>query len=322
MMNPLSTPLSIAPMIDWSTSNFRILMRILAPHALVYTEMLTTQAVLHQPQRSLTFNPIEEPLALQLGGSDQEALKQACLLANLHPFTEINLNLGCPSARVQSGRFGACLMKEPQLVRKCIEAMKESSSRPISAKLRIGIDSQDGFDFFLQFVDVLVASGCDKIIVHARKAWLSGLSPKENRIKPPLHYDYAYRIKSRFMDIPVIINGNITEIADIFEHLKHLDGVMIGRLACQNPYEIARIHHALYPKVLPLSRAEIVNKYFHVLGNQVENTKAKSAIIKPILNLAHGLKNQNQWKKSLLEHSLDAPIKLNLIELIGNLESN
>ncbi len=297
----VNSPLAIAPMIDWTYSYFRVLMRIMAPHALLYTEMQTPGAVFNNPQRALYFDPIESPVALQLGSSDIDALVRCAQIAEERGFAEINLNLGCPSDRVQAGRFGACLMSEPTHVANCIAAIKHAVSIPVTAKTRIGIDNQDSYDFFSSFIKQLVCSGCDKVIVHARKAWLHGLNPKQNRSIPPLHYDYVYRIKTQWPDIPFVINGNVNSLDEIREHLQHVDGVMLGRLACQNPYAIALIDHGLNSDKQLLSRSEVIRDYIsHILSTISENIPM-SLVIKPILNFTHGMPGARLWKKRLLE---------------------
>ncbi|MBA2649935.1 MAG: tRNA dihydrouridine(20/20a) synthase DusA [Legionella sp.] len=293
-------PLSIAPMIDWTYNHFRVLMRLLAPNALLYTEMQTTGAVLHNPQRALSFQPQEHPIALQLGGSDPSALAKCAVLAEDAGFDEINLNLGCPSDKVQAGRFGACLMKEPLQVAACIEAMKQSVSIPISAKIRIGIDHQDSYEFFSDFVQQLVDSGCQKLIVHARKAWLHGLNPKQNRTIPPVHYDYVYNIKIKFPQLPVHINGNIISQAEVQTHLKRVDGVMLGRLACDNPFSIAKIHKALYPAANELTRSQLVATFLPYLFEEANKGASPSLLVKPLFNLAFGLPGSRQWKQHLM----------------------
>ena len=297
----LSSPLSIAPMIDWSYTHFRVLMRFLAPKALLYTEMQTTGAVLHNPSRALDYYALEQPLALQLGGSEPEALATCAKMAAEAGYAEVNINLGCPSDRVQAGRFGACLMLDPSRVAECISAMKEAVSLPITAKVRIGVDHHEGYDFFASFVHRLMAAGCDKLIVHARKAWLHGLSPKQNRTIPPLHYDYAYDIKTHYPKVPVILNGNINAWDDIQTHLQHVDGVMLGRLACQHPYAIADIHHSLYPTQPLLSRAVILENYIAHALSAHESGSPISLLLKPILNLAHGLSGARVWKAQLMD---------------------
>jgi tRNA-dihydrouridine synthase A len=296
---PLFSPLAIAPMIDWTYTHFRVLMRLLAPNALLYTEMQTPNAIQHQPERTLAFHPAETPLALQLGGSEPALLATAAKKAEALGFSEINLNLGCPSPRVLAGNFGASLMTHPARVANCITAIKQAVSIPVTAKTRIGVDHEDSYMFFNAFVTTLINAGCDKLIVHARKAWLNGLNPKQNRTIPPLHYDYVHRIKTELPShIPVIINGQVETIEAIQAHLKTLDGVMIGRLACRDPYAIANLHHALYPSTQKPSRAEIFQAY--ACYSATQNTVPVHLLLKPILNLVHGLPHARAFKHALL----------------------
>jgi tRNA-dihydrouridine synthase A len=296
----LISTLSIAPMIDWTYTHFRVLMRLIAPRALLYTEMQTTGAIKNNPVRSLLFCAIEHPLALQLGGADVDMLVTSAIIAEEQGFSEVNLNLGCPSDKVQAGRFGACLMAESGQVARCINAMKKAVSIPVTAKTRIGIDNQDSYAFFKSFATSLVDAGCDKLIVHARKAWLNGLNPKQNRTIPPLHYDYAYQIKAEFPQIPVVINGNIDTLDAVEHHLKFVDGVMIGRLACNNPYALNRIHHYLYPEIAIKTRSEIMREYMDYLFVQFQQGVPLSVLIKPVLNFAHGLPNAKKYKEQLI----------------------
>jgi tRNA-dihydrouridine synthase A len=297
----MSNLLSIAPMIDWTYTHFRVFMRLLAPKAFLYTEMLVPAAILHHPKRLLSYHPMEHPLALQLGGSDPRALVASAMMAEAAGFDEINLNLGCPSDKVQSGGFGACLMKEPLQVVKCIQALKQAVSLPVSAKVRIGVDSDDSYEFFSNFVRQLLEAGCDKLIVHARKAYLQGLSPKQNRTIPPIHYDYAYQIKQQYPAIPVIVNGNISSLHEVQTHLQEVDGVMFGRLCCQNPYQIAEIHQALYPEVIKLSRAEVLDRYTDYLLEAHENGAPLSLLLKPLFNLTCGQVGAASWRKQLMQ---------------------
>ncbi len=293
-------PLSIAPMIDWTYNHFRVFMRILAPNALVYTEMQTTGAILHNPQRALLFQEMEHPIAIQLGGSDPMRLAQCARMAEEVGFDEINLNLGCPSDKVQAGRFGACLMNEPLQVAACIREMRRSVSIPVSAKTRIGIDDQDSYSFFKAFAQHLIDAGCQKIIVHARKAWLNGLNPKQNRTIPPVHYDYVYQLKKEFPDLPVHVNGNVSEMSAVEDHLNSVDGVMLGRLACDNPYAIAQIHQRLYPTPKMRSRSQIFARYLNYLLHEASRGASLNLLVKPLFNLAHGLAGSKQWKKGLM----------------------
>lgn len=295
----LNSPLSIAPMIDWTYSHFRVFMRFLAPNAILYTEMLTTGAIIHSAARSLTYSKLEHPLALQLGGSDPEALAACAKMAEDAGYDEINLNLGCPSDKVQAGRFGACLMNEPKQVVACVQALRQAVSIPVTAKTRIGIDHQDSYEFFSDFAHQLIDAGCQKLIVHARKAWLNGLNPKQNRTIPPVQYEQVYRLKAQLPDYPIHINGNILTYAEINTHLQQVDGVMLGRLACDNPYKIAQIHHALYPHSPLPTRSQVLTKYLeHIEQNQGESL---GLLVKPLFNLAFGLSGARAWKKKLMD---------------------
>lgn len=288
-------------MIDWTYTHFRVLMRILAPQSLLYTEMQTTGAIVNNPARALYYTAFEHPIALQLGGSDPEALAACAKSAEQEGYDEVNLNLGCPSDKVQAGRFGACLMNEPQQVADCLRAMKHAVKIPVTAKTRIGIDNQDSYNFFRDFVHLLVDAGCDKLIVHARKAWLNGLNPKQNRTIPPVNYDYVYQIKQEIPHVPVIINGNVLSIYEITEHLKHVNGVMLGRLACDNPYRIAQIHHALYPDSALMKRSQLFKQYLDYLMDELSKGIPLSLLVKPIFGLAHGLPGASQWKQKLMK---------------------
>lgn len=299
-MSVFTARLAIAPMIDYTTSPFRVLMRLLAPHALLYTEMHTQGAIAHRPDRTLAFHPCETPLVLQVGGNCPTALAASAVLAEKAGFSAINLNLGCPSDKVQAGQFGACLMRAPSLVADCIAAMKEAVSIPITAKTRIGVDSDDSFTFFYDFIDTLIRAGCDGLVVHARKAWLKGLNPRQNRTVPPINYAFVYRIKTLFPDKPVTINGNINaDIGAIKAHLEQVDTVMLGRLAYQNPYAIALIHKALYPSAALIPRNEAFEIYAAYAQHAACQGISASVLLKPLFNLAHGMACAKQWKMAL-----------------------
>lgn len=287
-------------MIDWTNTHFRVFMRLLAPKALLYTDMQTPGAVFNNPGRALEYCESEIPLALQLGGADKDALVRCAQIAEERGFTEVNINLGCPSDRVQAGKFGACLMAEPDLVANCIRALKKAVSIPVSAKTRIGIDRQDSYEFFAEFSQRIIEAGADKLIVHARKAWLKGLNPKQNRTIPPVQYHYVYRFKQENSNMPLVINGNINTLDEITQHLQEIDGVMLGRLACNNPYAIAHIHHHLYPEIPLLSRLQILENYVNYMRAKQEQKIPTSILIKPLLNLAHGLPNARKWKEKVL----------------------
>lgn len=275
-------------------------MRLIAPDALLYTEMHTPAAIKHNPIKTLAFSAIEHPLALQLGGSEKAALVEAAQKGEQLGFVEINLNLGCPSSKVQAGKFGACLMKEDSLAAECIAAMKQAVSIPVTAKTRIGVDDEDSYEFFSGFIKKLESAGCDKLIVHARKAWLNGLNPKQNRTIPPLHYDYAWRIKKEFPDLPVVINGNIKTADETALHMNHVDGVMVGRLACDNPYALTALQSWFHPEKPVKSRQEIMGDYLPYLMSAVSGNVPLSLLIKPLLNFAHGVPNSKFWKAQLL----------------------
>jgi tRNA-dihydrouridine synthase A len=288
-------------MIDWTYTHFRVFMRLLAPQALLYTEMQTVGAIVNNPLRALAFQALEHPLALQLGGADKDGLVHCAKIAQEKGFAEINLNLGCPSDKVQAGRFGACLMAEPKQVADCIRALKAAVTIPVTAKTRIGIDTEDSYEFFSAFAHQLIDAGCDKLIVHARKAWLNGLNPKQNRTIPPLHYEYVYKIKNEISKLPVIINGNINTISEIKDHMQHVDGVMLGRLACQNPYALTAIHHYYYPDSPRRSRHVILTDYLQYIEEQFQLGVPLSLLLKPIFNIAHGLPGAKNWKELLIK---------------------
>ncbi|TXK59823.1 tRNA dihydrouridine(20/20a) synthase DusA [Alkalisalibacterium limincola] len=249
--------LCVAPMMEWTDRHCRVFHRILAPGARLYTEMVHAQAVIHgDRQRLLGFDPVEHPLALQLGGSDPSDLARACVVATGLGYDEINLNVGCPSDRVQAGRFGACLMREPGLVADCVAAMASATPVPVTVKCRLGVDELEDYDYFLGFIDTVAQAGCRVFIVHARKAWLSGLSPKQNREIPPLRHDWVWRLKRERPELQVVLNGGLTTPADAQAHLPHCDGVMIGRAAYHDPYVLHRLQQALFAPEQPLRPRE------------------------------------------------------------------
>ncbi|WP_256519232.1 tRNA dihydrouridine(20/20a) synthase DusA [Bradyrhizobium sp. WD16] len=248
----LSHRFCIAPMMDWTDRHCRLFHRQLTRRARLYTEMVTAAAVIHgQRQRLIGFDPAEHPVALQLGGSDPGALAEAAAIAEGFGYDEINLNVGCPSDRVKDGRFGACLMADPLLVADCVAAMKRGVRVPVTVKCRIGIDHQDPEVALDTLARAVVDAGADALIVHARKAWLDGLSPKENRDIPPLDYDRVYRLKAALPDVPVIINGGIPDVAAARRHLDHVDGVMLGRAAYQQPWQLLAVDPELFGEAAP-----------------------------------------------------------------------
>jgi len=245
--------ISVAPMMDWTDQHCRYFLRLLSPDTLLYTEMVVDQALLHgDPDRLLARDLSDNPVALQLGGSDPTTLAAAVHIAAGFGYDEINLNIGCPSDRVQSGRFGACLMAEPRLVADCVAAMMAVAKVPVTVKTRIGIDDRDDYEFLLEFIETVASAGCSSFVIHARKAILAGLSPKENRSIPPLKVETVYRLKRDFPSLTIVLNGGIGTVDEVGRHLEHVDGVMIGRKAYSDPYLLTRLQQQID---LPSSRA-------------------------------------------------------------------
>ena len=278
--------LSVAPMMDWTDSHCRVFHRLLAPHARLYSEMVHANAVIHGDRaRLLMLDPVEHPVALQLGGSEPVLLAQAARIGAEHGFDEINLNCGCPSDRVQAGRFGACLMREPALVAESVAAMIAAVPEvPITVKCRLGVDDDHEWDHFLRFIDSIAEAGCRLFVVHARNAWLKGLSPKENREVPPLRYDWAYQLKRERPALQVIVNGGIADAAEATAHLDHVDGAMLGRAAYHTPYLLHQLDAAWFGGPLR-SRAALLRAY----RPYVEAQLARGALLKHITRHLLGL---------------------------------
>jgi tRNA-dihydrouridine synthase A len=256
---PLDRRLSVAPMLDWTDRHYRHFVRHIAPKTLLYSEMIVAEAILRgDPHRLLRYSAGEHPLALQLGGNDPARLAAAARIGEDFGYDEINLNVGCPSERVQNATFGACLMASPERVAAGVAAMRAAVRVPVTVKCRIGIDDQDQYEFLLRFVDTVAAAGCTEFIVHARKAILAGLTPRQNRDIPPLRYDVVYRLKRERPALSIVINGGIKSVAEALEHRRHVDGVMVGREAYHNPYVLADLEAALWPesRVEPISPSE------------------------------------------------------------------
>jgi len=300
-----SIRLSVAPMMDWTDRHCRVFHRLLAPKARLYTEMMHAQAVLFgDRERLLGFDAREQPLALQLGGSDPAHLAEASRIAEQYGYAEINLNVGCPSDRVQAGRFGACLMKEPQVVAACIDAMRCAVQVPITVKCRLGVDEQEDYDAFLQFIDTVSASGCEEFVVHARKAWLSGLSPKENREIPPLRYDWVFRLKQERPNLHIVLNGGLAEVDACLEALPRVDGVMIGRAAYQDPYRLHRMHAAIFGST-ELEREQLLLAMQDYVTAQCAKGVALKHISKCLLGFFHGQPGGRLFRQVL---SQEAPL--------------
>lgn len=297
-------------MMDWTDRHCRVFHRLLAPSARLYTEMVHAQAVLHGDRdRLLGYAAMERPLALQLGGSDPELLAQACAVAEQWGYDEVNLNIGCPSDRVQAGRFGACLMREPSLVAECTAAMRAAVAIPVTVKCRLGVDEQEDYVSLLDFIDRVAATGVDTFAVHARKAWLQGLSPKENREVPPLRYEQVYRLKQERPGLCVIINGGIDRLDALPNHLEHVDGVMIGRAAYHQPYLLHRMDRALQEDAAPLqSRVDLLRALRPYVEEQVELGVHLKHITRHLLGLFHGEPGGRAFRQVLSEgaHRNDA----------------
>lgn len=288
-------------MMDWSDRHCRYFFRQLTRHALVYTEMVTTGALIHgDVQRHLRFDPAEHPVALQLGGSDAAELAHCARLGEAWGYDEIDLNCGCPSERVQHGAFGACLMAEPELVAQCVRAMQDAVSIPVTVKHRLGIDRIEEYDFARRFVEAVARAGCKTFIVHARNAWLHGLSPKDNREVPPLRYDEVYRLKREFPELRIVINGGIHDWPQIDAQLAHVDGVMLGRTAYHDPYTLAQADRRVFGAVSPMpARAQVVRSMFDYASTQVHAGTALRAITRHVLGLYHGQPKARIWRQML-----------------------
>ncbi len=292
-------------MLDWTTRHCRRFMRLLTAQALLYTEMVTTGALVHgDAARHLARDADEGRTALQLGGSDPQALAACAAAGEAAGYAEINLNVGCPSDRVQSGRFGACLMAEPALVAACVAAMRERVTVPVTVKTRLGIDELDSWEFLADFVAHVRAGGCRTLILHARKAWLSGLSPRQNRELPPLMYDRVHRVKAEFPDLEVVVNGGIVTLEQAAAQLSAVDGVMIGREACQNPWLLACVDGRLYGAApVALTRAGVVAAYRPYVARELAAGTRLPELVRPLLGLFQGQPGARAWRRLLSERS-------------------
>ncbi len=296
---------SVAPMMDWTDRHCRYFMRLFTRRALLYSEMITAEALTHgDSERLLAFDDSEQPVALQLGGSNPELLASAARLGEQAGYAEINLNVGCPSDRVQSGRFGACLMAEPELVAHCVQAMRTAVSIPVTVKTRIGIDEHDSMEFLRRFVSLVADGGCRSFTIHARKAWLSGLSPKQNREVPPLDYARVYRLKQEFPQLEIIVNGGIADLAAVRTHLCEVDGVMMGRAAYNNPYLLAAVDRELFgDSSAPLTREDVVHAMFPYLEKHLAEGVRLASMTRHMLGLFQGQAGARHWRRYLSEHA-------------------
>ncbi|MDR5895249.1 tRNA dihydrouridine(20/20a) synthase DusA [Larsenimonas suaedae] len=306
---------SVAPMMEWTTRDYRVLARLMTRNALLYTEMVTTGALLHGTprERFIGHDEMEYPLALQLGGSDPGALAECAGIAEAWGFDEVNLNVGCPSDRVQNNMIGACLMAHPELVGRCVSAMQAAVSIPVTVKCRIGIDDQDSERDLSRFIDIVADAGAQVFTVHARKAWLQGLSPKENRDVPPLDYDRVYRLKARHPELHIGINGGIKTLEACTGHLNHVDSVMVGREAYQNPYLLAGLDQALWGETIePLSRQAVLEQFRPYVARRLDDGVKLNHLTRHLLGLFHGCRGGRTFRRFLSEnaHKADAGLEV------------
>jgi tRNA-dihydrouridine synthase A len=293
-------------MMDCSDRHSRYFLRLFSKHILLYTEMVTAAAIIHGDRDYLlAYTEAEHPIAVQLGGSDPEQLYRVAEICAEYGYDEINLNCGCPSDRVQSGSFGACLMAHPGLVSECVQALKSACDLPVTVKHRTGIDAQDDYGVFRDFVAVQIEAGADAIIVHARNAWLKGLSPKQNREVPPLRYDWVYRLKNDFGETEIIINGGIKTIDSSLEHLRHVDGVMLGREPYQNPYILHDIDQVVFGDTSsPLkSRSTLLQEIYPYIEQHLARGMPLTKMVRHIIGLYHGEPNARRWRRYLSENA-------------------
>ena len=299
---PIDRRLSVAPMMDCTDRHFRYLVRLVTRHTLLYTEMVTSAALVHGGrERLLDFAEEEHPIALQLGGGDPAELGRCARFAAERGFDEINLNVGCPSDRVRSGRFGACLMAEPDVVAACVEAMIATGGLPVTVKTRIGIDDRDRYEDLAGFVESVAAAGCRTVIIHARKAWLSGLSPKENREIPPLRYDVVYRLKEDFPALEVIVNGGIVSLDEAMAHNERVDGAMMGREAYRNPFVLAQADHRVFgaAAAAPADRIEIAHSMLAYAHRELARGSRLHHVTRHMLGLFHATSGARRWRRHL-----------------------
>ena len=316
-MSPLPPPphtLSIAPMMDWTDRHFRYLLRLITKRALLYTEMVVDNSILlgNKP-KLLDFNAEEHPVALQLGGSTPEKLAEAARVGQQWGYDEINLNLGCPSERVQGGGFGACLMLEPDLVAECMSAMRQAVKVPVTAKHRLGVDDLEDYAYVARFIEKLNAVGVETFIVHARKAILKGLSPAQNRTVPPLRYEWVYQLKRDFPHLTIVLNGGVRTLDEVEQHLGQVDGVMLGRIAYEDPFVLAEVDGRLFGEGRTTSRVEIAQAMFPYVAAQLERGTPLWAIARHMMNLFKGQPGGRLWRQVLSEK---APRRGNGLEVL------
>ncbi len=302
---PVSHRLCVAPMMDCTDRHDRYFLRQITRHTTLYTEMVTENAVLNGDRdRLLGFHADEHPLALQVGGSNPSRLAECARIAAARGYAEVNLNVGCPSSRVQSGRFGACLMAEPALVADCLRAMMDPAVLPVTVKTRTGIDALDSYEYLCDFVGQIAETGCRTLIVHARKAWLNGLSPKQNREIPPLHYDRVYRLKADFPTLEVVINGGVTSLSAAQQHLDRVDGVMLGREAYKNPFCLAMADQHLFGDSRPArDRLEVIRSLYGYIDTELGRGTRLASITRHLLGAFQSCPGARRWRRHISEHA-------------------
>lgn len=300
----LTHRLCVAPMMNHTDRHFRYLLRLISRRVMLYTEMITTGALIHGRQHHrLAFDPAEHPLALQLGGNDPLDLARCARLAAGAGYDEINLNVGCPSSKVQTGQFGACLMADPSLVAECVAAMTAAVGIPVTVKTRIGIDDRDSYEHLCGFIDTVAGGGCRTFIMHARKAWLQGLSPRQNREVPPLDYPMVYQLKRDYPQLELVINGGINSLEEAKAQLRHVDGVMIGRAACSDPWLFAAADKLIFgDEAAPGDRGEILKAYLDYTGARLAEGIPLQQMSRHLLGLFQGQPGARRWRRHLSEH--------------------
>ena len=313
---------SIAPMMDCTDRHARYFLRLFSRRMLLYSEMVTTSAILHGDRDFLLgFDKSEHPIAVQLGGSDPVELATCASICQDYAYDEINLNVGCPSDRVKSGSFGACLMAKPAAVADCVRAMKAATTLPVTVKHRTGIDDKDSWEELVHFVQLQIDAGVDALIIHARKAWLHGLSPKQNREIPPLQYDWVYHLKQLFPDTEIIINGGIKTLQQCKQHLRHIDGVMLGREPYANPYMLAEVDKMIFDDLSAqaLPRDQVLKRYYPYVEEKILQGMPLSKVIRHIMGLFHAQPNGKIWRRYLSEHAFKKGAGIDVIQQAATL---
>ncbi|MGI9228336.1 MAG: tRNA dihydrouridine(20/20a) synthase DusA [Gammaproteobacteria bacterium] len=316
MQQTIDRKLCVAPMMTHTDRHFRYLLRLISSRVMLYTEMITGSALIHgNADKHLRFNRAEHPVGIQLGGNNAAELARCARLAEQYGYDEINLNVGCPSDRVKSGMFGACLMLQPQTVADCVKAMQDTCALPVTVKTRIGVDQQDSYEQLAGFVETVAAAGCHTFIIHARKAWLSGLSPRQNRTVPPLMYERVYQIKQDFPQLEIIINGGIDDLQQCKTHLQQVDGVMAGRAVCHNPWLLATADQEIFAcPHAPRHRAVVIRDYMEYIQQQLQQGETLHAMSRHILGLYQGQRGARAFRRYLSEHAHKRDSGVKIIE--------